>query len=78
MLEGKEIVITLIKSKKAETWDSVFQGHGQLNVIEKEETQKKLLRERFNEEHAGFDFSEAQISGNVPDPRNFLGGMKNN
>lgn len=45
--------------------------------MQKEETQKKLLLERFQEEHGGgFDFSDAEINGNVPDPRNFMGGMK--
>jgi len=38
--------------------------------------QKKLLLERFQEEHGGFDFSDAQINGNVPDPRTFMGGIK--
>ena len=47
-----------------------------MNVLEKEELQKKLLLERFQEEHGGFDFSDAQINGNVPDPRTFMGGIK--
>ena len=76
MLEDEEIKITLIKAKKAETWFSVFKGHNELNAIQKEEVQKKLLLERFGEEHAGFDFSDAEVSGNVPDPKNFMGGMK--
>ena len=37
--------------------------------------QKKLLLERFGEEHAGFDFRDAEINGNVPDARTFMGGM---
>jgi hypothetical protein len=77
MLEEEEIKITLIKAKKAETWGAVFKGHNELNPIQKEEVQKKLLLERFGEEHVGFDFSDAEISGNVPDPKNFMGGMKN-
>jgi hypothetical protein len=54
----------------------VFKNHDKLNVMEKEELQKKLLLERFQEEHGGFDFSDAQINGNVPDPRTFMGGIK--
>ena len=84
MLDGNETTITLIKAtkvfyyfiKQAETWLSVFKNHDKLNVMEKEELQKKLLLERFQEEHGGFDFSDAQINGNVPDPRTFMGGIK--
>lgn len=47
-----------------------------MNFMQKEETQKKLLLERFQEEHGGFDFSDAEINGNVPDPKNFMGGMR--
>jgi hypothetical protein len=38
--------------------------------------QKKMLLERFQEEHGGFDFSDAQINGMVPDPQKFMGGIK--
>ena len=82
-MDGDEITITLIKTLKvkkiftqAETWISVFKGHDQINVLQKEEMQKKMLLERFQEEHGGFDFSDAQINGMVPDPRNFMGGIK--
>ena len=78
MMEDDEVTITLIKAKKAETWVAVFKNHNQLNPMEKEEVQKKLLLERFGEEHSGFDFSDAEVSGSVPDPKNFMGGMKNN
>ena len=75
-IDGKEIEITLQKALKAETWKSVFIGHGNLNELQIEEAKKKILKERFQEEHGGFDFSDATISGNVPDPKNFLGGLK--
>lgn len=75
-LDDDEITITLIKAIKAETWLSVFKGHETLNTIQKEEMQKKMLLERFQEEHGGFDFSDAEINGNVPDPKTFLGGIK--
>lgn len=75
-LDGEEITITLPKAIKAETWRSVFVGHDGLNELQIEETRKKMLKERFQEEHGGFDFSDANISGHVPDPKNFLGGMK--
>jgi hypothetical protein len=82
-MDGDEITITLIKTikvktyiNKAETWVSVFKGHDKANILQKEEMQKKMLLERFQEEHGGFDFSDAVINGNVPDPRSFMGGIK--
>lgn len=75
-LDNDEITITLIKVIKAETWLSVFKNHEQLNMMQKEEMQKKMLLERFQEEHGGFDFSDAEINGNVPDPKTFMGGIK--
>ncbi len=76
LLDNDEITITLIKVFKAETWMSVFKNHVQVNHFQKEEMQRKMLLERFQEEHGGFDFSDAEVSGNVPDPRTFLGGIK--
>jgi hypothetical protein len=31
---------------------------------------------RFGDEHPGFDFRDAAINGQVPDPRTFMGGVK--
>lgn len=75
-LDDGEITITLEKALKADTWLCVFKGHDQLNMFQKEEMQKKMLLERFQEEHGGFDFSDAEINGNVPDPKTFMGGIK--
>jgi hypothetical protein len=75
-LDNEEIMITLFKALKADTWLAVFKGHEPVNVIQKEEIQKKMLLERFQEEHGGFDFSDAEINGNVPDPKTFMGGIK--
>lgn len=44
-------------------------------MVDVEEEKKKLLLERFTEEHSGFDFSNAQINGQCPDPKKFLGGL---
>jgi CS domain len=76
LMEDGEIHFTLTKAKKAETWPSVFKGHGELDETSKVEVQKRLLLERFQEEHPGFDFSGAEINGMVPDAREFMGGMK--
>ena len=47
-----------------------------INPLQKEEIQKKMLLERFQEENHGFDFSDAEINGMVPDPKTFMGGLK--
>lgn len=74
-LDEGELTLTLTKARKGETWPSVFVGHGTLDAAEETETHKKLLLERFQEEHPGFDFSQATVNGTVPDPRNFMGGV---
>ena len=75
-LEDGEIVITLEKAIKGDTWMSVFKGQEKINPLQKEEIQKKMLLERFQEENHGFDFSGAEINGMVPDPKTFMGGLK--
>ena len=75
-LEDGEIIITLEKAIKGDTWMSVFKGQEKINPLQREEVQKKMLLERFQEEHHGFDFSDAEINGNVPDPKTFMGGLK--
>jgi hypothetical protein len=74
-LDEGELTLTLTKASKGETWAAVFVGHGALDPLATGETQKRMLLERFGEEHPGFDFSSAQINGAVPDPRTFLGGI---
>jgi hypothetical protein len=34
------------------------------------------MLERFQEEHPGFDFSDAEFNGQVPEARTFMGGVK--
>ena len=76
-LVDKELNINLQKMNKGEVWDCALQGQGgqQLDVLAKEEAKKKILLERFQEEHPGFDFSGAEFNGAVPDARTFLGGV---
>eukprot|EP00638_Chattonella_subsalsa_P012593 CAMPEP_0117799172 /NCGR_PEP_ID=MMETSP0948-20121206/13608_1 /TAXON_ID=44440 /ORGANISM="Chattonella subsalsa, Strain CCMP2191" /LENGTH=221 /DNA_ID=CAMNT_0005630993 /DNA_START=25 /DNA_END=690 /DNA_ORIENTATION=- len=78
MLDGGEININLQKMNKAETWTSALVGRGQAEVdpITKQEIQKKMMLERFQEENPGFDFSGADFNGMVPDPREFMGGVR--
>tara|TARA_B100000795_G_C22585057_1_gene355304 strand:- start:48 stop:560 length:513 start_codon:yes stop_codon:yes gene_type:complete len=78
MMSDGELEVNLQKVNKAETWESALKGHGALNPFVKGEVQKSLMLERFGEENPGFDFSGADFSGSVPDPRNFMGGVKHN
>lgn len=73
-LDDGELCITLTKAKKAETWPSVFKGHQAMDPLAQSSVQKQMLLERFQEENPGFDFRDAQINGQVPDPRTFMGG----
>lgn len=42
------------------------------------QVQQQLLLERFGRENPGFDFSQAEFNGNVPNPREFMGGIDSN
>lgn len=75
MLEDGELHIQLGKMRKGEVWNSALKGHAALNPMAAEEVQKKLMLERFGEEHPGFDFSNATFSGSAPNPRKFMGGI---
>mmetsp|Transcript_23728 Transcript_23728/g.39608 ORF Transcript_23728/g.39608 Transcript_23728/m.39608 type:complete len:209 (+) Transcript_23728:32-658(+) len=76
-LDG-EITINLQKMNKAEAWDCALVGQsGQtVDAFTKQETKKKLMLERFQEEHPGFDFSGAEFNGEIPNAREFMGGVK--
>mmetsp|Transcript_8739 Transcript_8739/g.25177 ORF Transcript_8739/g.25177 Transcript_8739/m.25177 type:complete len:157 (+) Transcript_8739:209-679(+) len=74
-LDGCSLHIFLEKLKKGEAWKSAFAGH-EVDVMTAEADQKRLMLERFQEENPGFDFSGADFNGNVPDPRTFMGGIK--
>lgn len=75
MIEDGELHIQLCKLKKAETWNAACQGHEALDPLTQQEVQKNILLERFQEENPGFDFSQASMSGQTPDPRTFMGGV---
>jgi hypothetical protein len=37
---------------------------------------KRILLQRFQREHGGFDFSSAEVTGgNIPDANSFMGGL---
>jgi hypothetical protein len=77
--EIKMIVIYLHKANKAKVWENVFVGKFpgiSLDPFQVENEKRALLLERYGEEHgAGFDFRDAKITGSVPDPRTFMGGV---
>lgn len=71
-LEDGVLHIQLAKAQADTTWASAIAGH-ELRADQQQEDQKRLLLERFQQEHPGFDFSSAEFSGGeVPDPRTFL------
>jgi hypothetical protein len=73
--EDGELLLTLAKAHRAVTWDSAFRGHGgALDEAARAGVHKQMLLERFGAEHPGFDFSGAEVSGAVPDPRVFMNG----
>ncbi|KAJ1493981.1 hypothetical protein T484DRAFT_2655751 [Baffinella frigidus] len=74
-LEDAELHITLTKLAKGVPWNSALEGHEPLDPVTATEVRKDIMRERFQEEHPGFDFSGAEFNGNVPDPSKFMGGV---
>uniref|UniRef100_A0A7S1F8Y5 CS domain-containing protein n=1 Tax=Noctiluca scintillans TaxID=2966 RepID=A0A7S1F8Y5_NOCSC len=75
MIEDGELHIQFQKAHKAEMWSAALKGHGQLDMFSEQEVNKKLMLERFQEEHPGFDFTSAQFSGMAPNARTFMGGV---
>ncbi|KAG8372608.1 hypothetical protein BUALT_Bualt12G0084400 [Buddleja alternifolia] len=73
LVEDDTMHITLQKRDKGQTWSSPIMGQGQLDPYATDLEQKRLMLERFQVENPGFDFSQAQFSGNCPDPRTFMG-----
>lgn len=56
---SEQIVIEIQKAQKGVRWGGMFKGHEKVDPIEEEQLKKKLMLERFQEEHPGFDFSDA-------------------
>lgn len=77
-LSDGEIVINCQKALVGETWDAALKGHGELGEVDKQQVQQKILLERFQREHPGFDFSQATFSGAAPNARTFMDGIDTN
>jgi flagellar motor protein MotB len=76
--EDNELQIQLQKAELGKLWPSALEGHGELSETEKQQVQKEILLERFSRENPGFDFSNAEVSGQAPDARTFMGGLDRN
>lgn len=72
MLGDSELEVHLSKAKPGEVWQSLFKGDKALSDFAHRDEKKRLLLERFQKEHPRFDFSDAQMNGNVPEPRTFM------
>ena len=73
---ARQVTIVLVKARPGEAWPSAFAGHAPLDVEAHEADRKAILLERFGAEHPGFDFRDAAVTGEVPDAREFMGGMR--
>ena len=83
-LDDGVINIILAKAFRGQTWEGVLNGHGLQNTrgiheridpFVKQEMQRTMMLERFQEENPGFDFRDASFNGEVPDPKTFMGGV---
>mgnify|MGYP002353293276 CR=1 FL=1 len=77
-VEDDTIVIYIQKAEPGSTWTAALRGHTALNSTSHEMMQRKLMLERFQREHPGFDFSNAELTGDTPDARSFMGGLDYN
>lgn len=70
--DESQVEIVLVKAKHHESWKSVLEGQDEVDPLTQEEMNKKMMLEKFQAEHPGFDFSGAEFTGQVPqDPVNF-------
>ncbi|KAL6770728.1 hypothetical protein ACKKBF_B32410 [Auxenochlorella protothecoides x Auxenochlorella symbiontica] len=70
-VEDGILVLQLVKAQTGVTWPAAIAGH-EVSPDVQTTDQKRLMLERFQAEHPGFDFSQAEFNGVVPDPSTFL------
>ena len=73
-----ELHLQLAKAEAGLAWTAATVGphdEDELSATEAEAEKERLLLERMGREHAGFDFSQASVNGQVPDVRHFMGGI---
>ena len=67
------IVVQLEKAKSHESWASIIKGKDEVDPLVKEDMDKKMLLEKFQRDYPGFDFSGAELTGQLPaDPATYL------
>jgi hypothetical protein len=71
--DTSELHIQLTKAERGKTWPGVLVGSESHSAAD--EDSRKMILQRFQEEHPGFDFSNAQLNGQPPDPSQFMGGI---
>ena len=60
---------------QAKPWTCLLIGHDAVDPFAAEADRKRLLLERFQSEHSGFDFSDSEVTlsgAHVPDPSTFM------
>lgn len=71
--EKKLVIIQLQKAKAHESWVSIIKGQDEVDAMTKESMDKKMLLEKFQRDYPGFDFSGAELTGQLPaDPATYL------
>jgi hypothetical protein len=74
--KAKSLHLQLQKRERGKPWAGAFCGHDtQLPPNEIQNEKQRLMKERFQLEHPGFDFSNADFNGDAPDANAFLGGV---
>lgn len=80
--EDGVIHITLSKAILGSVWACFTTGHpslepnvNALTVTQLENEQQAILLQRMQREHSTFDFSNAAVNGQVPDPTKFMDGI---
>jgi hypothetical protein len=86
-----QIHIVLIKAHRGQVWDaalisgdaSVSESGGNsasastvVDPLTQEAMRRDMMIEKFQEENPGFDFRNAEFNGQVPNPREFMGGVQ--
>lgn len=77
----KVIVVVLTKANRGKIWEAALKGNpgvvssATMDAFSIEQVKKDLMIQRFGEENPGFDFSGADFNGNVPNARDFMGGV---
>eukprot|EP00475_Leptophrys_vorax_P013983 TRINITY_DN2033_c1_g1_i1.p1 TRINITY_DN2033_c1_g1~~TRINITY_DN2033_c1_g1_i1.p1 ORF type:complete len:172 (-),score=46.07 TRINITY_DN2033_c1_g1_i1:99-587(-) len=76
-----ELNICLQKARIGEAWVFALEGASptsKLSPIDYQKAKEQIIKERFQRENPGFDFSNAEFSGMAPDARTFMGGLDYN